>query len=56
MRPMRINVSVSSIGSTRYEFEARDLREVVRASVHYFNTESEVHVLVDAVAALLDRH
>lgn len=37
-----INVSVSPPNSTRLDAEARDLGDLVRASVHYFNTEEEV--------------
>ena len=37
-----INVSVVPPNSTRLDTEARDLGELVRASVHYFNTEEEV--------------
>lgn len=48
----RINVSVSGAGSSRLDFEARGLQEVVRASVHYFNSEDEVRRLVNAVAEL----
>jgi cysteine desulfurase / selenocysteine lyase len=48
----RINTSVSSIDSTRYDMEARGLDDVVRASVHYVTTDDEVQRLVDAVAAL----
>lgn len=38
----RINVTVSSLPSTRLDMEARGLPSVVRASVHYYNTEEEV--------------
>jgi selenocysteine lyase/cysteine desulfurase len=38
----RINVSVSRLPSTRLDMEARGLNELVRASVHYYNTEEEV--------------
>jgi len=37
-----INVSVSPPASTRLDSEARGLNEIVRASVHYFNTGGEV--------------
>jgi selenocysteine lyase/cysteine desulfurase len=47
-----INVSVSLLASTRIEFEERGLREVVRASVHYFNTTEEIDLFVAAVAAM----
>jgi selenocysteine lyase/cysteine desulfurase len=47
-----INTSVSRAGSTRFDFELRGISEVVRASVHYFNTEEELQRLLDAVAGL----
>jgi cysteine desulfurase/selenocysteine lyase len=37
-----INVSVSRISSTRLDMEARDLPDLVRASVHYYNTDEEI--------------
>jgi cysteine desulfurase / selenocysteine lyase len=37
-----INVSVSVVESTRLDMEARGLVSMVRASVHYFNSEEEV--------------
>ena len=51
----RINTSVSSVFSTRIDMEQRGLSEVVRASVHYFNTEHEVDRLVGAVEELAGR-
>jgi cysteine desulfurase / selenocysteine lyase len=38
----RINVSVSPRNSTLLDMEARGLRDLVRASVHYYNTEEEI--------------
>jgi cysteine desulfurase/selenocysteine lyase len=38
----KINVSVSTQSSTRLDMEARGLKELVRASVHYYNSEDEV--------------
>jgi cysteine desulfurase / selenocysteine lyase len=38
----RINVSVSRISSTRLDMEARHLPDLVRASVHYYNTDEEI--------------
>ena len=47
-----INVSVSDLSSTRIDMENRGLRNVVRASVHYYNTENEIASLVEAVDSL----
>ena len=48
----RINVSVSSRDSTRIDMERRGLGELLRASVHYYNTEDELARFTQAVAAL----
>ena len=47
-----INVTVSGVSSTRLDMEARGLEDVVRASVHYYNTEEEVDRFCGALAAL----
>ena len=47
-----INVYVSTPEDTRLDFESRGLDPLVRASVHYFNTEAEVVAVADAVAGL----
>jgi cysteine desulfurase/selenocysteine lyase len=47
-----INVSVMDAASARLDLDARGITEMVRASVHYFNTDDELDLLVDAVAAL----
>lgn len=49
MAAQGINVSVSRTASTRLDMDARGLAEVVRASVHYYNTEEEIAALVSAV-------
>jgi selenocysteine lyase/cysteine desulfurase len=38
----QVNVHLSEVGDTRLDFEARGLPTMIRASVHYFNTEAEV--------------
>jgi cysteine desulfurase/selenocysteine lyase len=47
-----INVHVSAAGDTRLEVASRDQSGVVRASVHYYNTEEEVERLCGALARL----
>lgn len=48
----RINVSVSTAFGTRLDMEARGLTGLVRASVHYYNTEDEVERFGAALATL----
>ncbi len=45
LRNRHINVSVSGKESTFIDMEKRGLEAVVRASVHYFNTEEEIQKL-----------
>lgn len=47
-----INVTVSQVGSTRLDMEARGLEKVVRASVHYYNTSEEIDQLCNALESL----
>ncbi len=51
LRTDGINISVSTIDFARYDFEARGLDAVARASVHYYNTDDELTRLVDAITA-----
>ena len=46
----RVTVSVSSVGSTRLDMEARGLEAVIRMSPHYFNSDQDLERAVDAVA------
>lgn len=48
----RINVTVSTVASTRFDMEARGLEKIVRASVHYYNTEEEIDAFIDALVDL----
>lgn len=48
-----INVSVSQRSSTRLDLEARGLTTMVRASLHYYNTEEEVERFCAALIAML---
>src|SRR6266542_3906789 len=48
----RINVSQSRPEAARYDFEARGLPALVRASAHYYNAEDELEALARVVEAL----
>ncbi|MET9002101.1 aminotransferase class V-fold PLP-dependent enzyme [Amycolatopsis sp. NPDC004169] len=47
-----INTSLSTRTSAQYDFTARALPDLVRASVHYYNTEEEIDLLVRQVEKL----
>ena len=50
LRKAGINVSVSSKTSAQLDFTRRGLTQVVRASIHYFNTEDEIARFCDTLA------
>jgi cysteine desulfurase / selenocysteine lyase len=50
-----VNVDVSTAEDTRLDFEARGLRPMIRASVHYFNTAEEVAKFCELVETLSRR-
>ena len=52
LRAASINVTVSPARGTLLDMRARGLSEVVRASVHYYNTDEEIDRLVAEVARL----
>jgi len=47
-----INTSVTARHFTRLDMEARDLKALVRASVHYYNTENEIDRFVESMETL----
>lgn len=47
-----MNVTISTVTSTRFDMEARGLNEIVRASVHYYNDEDEIERFCEAVRVL----
>ena len=47
LKAHQINVSVTGTPNTRLDMESRKLNELVRASVHYYNTEEEITYLCD---------
>ncbi len=52
LRAQSINVSVSLAEYARSDMEARGLPSLVRASVHYFNTEEEIKRFCDVLEQL----
>jgi len=52
LRAASINVTVSPARGTLLDMRARGLNELVRASVHYYNTEAELDRLVDELERL----
>jgi selenocysteine lyase/cysteine desulfurase len=55
LRAKRVNVSVSPPSYSKVDFNRRSLGEIVRASAHYYNTDAELDLLADVVAALAGR-
>ncbi|GAA3578404.1 aminotransferase class V-fold PLP-dependent enzyme [Amycolatopsis ultiminotia] len=49
----KINTSTTDATSAQYDFAARSLPNLVRASVHYYNTEEEIDRLAGEVAQLV---
>jgi len=49
----RINVSTSKGSGSLVSFQHRGLTEVIRASVHYFNTDEEIDYFVDALKKII---
>lgn len=52
LRKTNVNVSVSRAPSTPYDMIRRNLKSVVRASVHYFNAEQEIETFAKKIASL----
>jgi len=46
-----INVSVSKLESTRLDMESRHLKSLIRASVHYYNSEDEIERFCETLAS-----
>jgi len=48
-----INVSVSVLPSTRLDMESRSIENLIRASVHYYNSEDEIDRFCTEVASII---
>ncbi len=53
LRRRRINVAISRERASLIDMRARGLRETVRASVHYYNTEAELDRFAEELAGLI---
>jgi len=53
LRKYRINVSTSQGSGSLVGFQSRGLKEVVRASLHYYNTEQEVDYFIEKLRPIL---
>jgi len=53
LRAQAINVSVSTQFSSRLDLKGRGLRDLMRASVHFYNTEEELDRFVRALDVIL---
>jgi selenocysteine lyase/cysteine desulfurase len=55
LQKQRINVSTSSGSGSLVSFQQRGLTEVVRASVHYYNTEQEIDYFIERLQFILSK-
>ena len=47
-----INVSIGAVHSTLYYMSRHNLDKILRASVHYYNTEQEIDIFCDALVTI----
>jgi selenocysteine lyase/cysteine desulfurase len=55
LRAQHINTHLVSAPSTRLDYEQRRLPDLVRASVHYFNTDEELWLFIDVLHTMVGR-
>ena len=53
LRQQKIHVTTSTTRSTRLDMEDRNLTELLRASIHYYNTEEEIGRFCDIISSLM---
>lgn len=53
LRAKHINVSTSSKNSTLLDMQERNIEELVRASVHYYNTKKEINRFIQTVKVII---
>jgi len=50
----RINVWISPVEMARLDMESRELQSVVRASVHYYNSEAEIERFCEMLRSVVN--
>ena len=55
LKDFRINVSVSEESGNLVSYEQRNIPGVVRASLHYYNTDAEIDYFIDCLKQILSR-
>lgn len=55
LKAHRINVSTSTGSGSLVSFQHRGLTEVVRASIHYYNTDSEIAYFIEKLQLILSQ-
>ena len=55
LKERAINVTVSTRASTLIDMTARGLEHIVRASVHYYNSEDEIDRFVETLEQIVPR-
>ncbi len=56
LRKHKINVSTSKGSGSLVSFQHRGLTEVVRASVHYYNTDQEINYFIETLHTILNKN
>lgn len=56
LRNLRINVSTSTPLGTRIDMDSRGLTAIVRASVHYYNSEDEIERFIQTLASIIKQN
>ena len=55
LRERKINVSVAQASGTLLDMEQRGIETLIRASVHYYNSEEEIDIFCHAIKELTIR-
>ena len=45
----KINTSITTVSSTRFDLQKRNIEELIRSSFHYYNTENEIDQFIESL-------